>query len=228
MSASEDLYADPLAYPGRPEPTSGVLTGQVFDPGAQSELLGRQPVLAVGANASPGQVSRKMAGLPQPVVVPFTQVTVHNLVAGVSAHVSRPGYIPASPVIVSGAESHLTVNWLTVDQLAAMDDTEPNYERLPLPGNVLVRRCDDVGVTLDSCDAYVSKRGYLVHADGSPRLLTHQRELITSLLRESTALRALAGATPDAFVTSMSDPATRGRVHELFRSEGWVRDRSAG
>ncbi len=51
----------------------------------------RTPVLAVGSNASPAQVRRKMANAGLATQVPITAVRVRGLTVGVSAHVSRPG-----------------------------------------------------------------------------------------------------------------------------------------
>src|ERR1035438_9340912 len=61
-------------------------------------LARRTPILSVGSNASPAQIRRKMANAGLRLVVPITRVQVHGLVAGVSAHVSKPGYVPATPV----------------------------------------------------------------------------------------------------------------------------------
>ena len=70
------------------------------------------PVLAVGSNASPAQLRRKLANAGLPTLVPVTAVTVRGLAVGVSAHVSRPGYLPATPVPGTGVESSLWVVWL--------------------------------------------------------------------------------------------------------------------
>ena len=54
-------------------------------------------------------------------------------------HVSRPGYLPATPVPDDAAVSDLWLVWLDAVALAAVDATEPNYERIPLPTRYPVR-----------------------------------------------------------------------------------------
>jgi hypothetical protein len=94
-------------------------------------------VIAVGSNGSPAQLHRKLAGRTG-VLVPMTYVAVGGLVPGVSAHVSRPGYVPATPVLLPGATGRLVLLWLDDAQLAAVDATEPNYHRTALPAEVTV------------------------------------------------------------------------------------------
>lgn len=96
-----------------------------------AEPIGRRhPVLAVGSNASPAQLRRKFAPMSQ--VVPITAARVKGLIVGVSAHVARAGYIPATPVAAEPLSSDLWVTWLGDDELTAMDATEPNYQRTQL------------------------------------------------------------------------------------------------
>ena len=57
---------------------------------------------------------------------------VRNLAVVHSAHVSRGGYVPAAPMHSPGARGAVVVQFLDDDQLAAVDTTEPNYERVPL------------------------------------------------------------------------------------------------
>jgi hypothetical protein len=99
----------------------------------------RTPVLAVGSNASPAQLQRKLSNVDRPTLVPITAVSVHGLVVGVSAHVSRPGYLPATPVPSADARSDLWILWLDEAELAAVDATEPNYDRVRLPDRCPVR-----------------------------------------------------------------------------------------
>jgi hypothetical protein len=47
--------------------------------------------------------------------------------------VNRPGYLSATPVADPDAVSSLVVVWLDDDQLAAPDETEPDYHRVGLP-----------------------------------------------------------------------------------------------
>ncbi|MRT45033.1 hypothetical protein FGX00_04205, partial [Xylella fastidiosa subsp. multiplex] len=99
----------------------------------------RVPVLAVGSNACPGQLRHKMrqSGIASPV--PMVRARVTGLDVGVSAHVSRLGYVSASPVESPGAVRELFITWLDAEQLAVIDASEGvplpcgNYRRAWLP-----------------------------------------------------------------------------------------------
>ena len=125
----------------------------------------RTPVLAVGSNASPAQLRRKMGHADLSTQVPITAVTVRGLTVGVSAHVSRPGYLPATPVPDPAAESDLWVLWLDAAALDAVDATEPNYRRVRLPARCPVELISGQAVT-DGW-VYVSRHGHLLNAAGS-------------------------------------------------------------
>jgi hypothetical protein len=64
----------------------------------QLGIADRFPVLAVGSNASPAQLERKFSLRGIRPVVPLVKVQVHGIIPGVSAHVSKPGYVPATCV----------------------------------------------------------------------------------------------------------------------------------
>ena len=181
----------------------------------------RTPVLAVGSNASPAQVRRKMANAGLPTQVPITAVAVRGLTVGVSAHVSRPGYLPATPVPDPAAESELWVLWLDKVALAAVDATEPNYHRVRLPARCPVRLTS--GQVVAEGWVYVSRHGHLLNAAGQPRRLTDQATLITALLAELPELQALAGTDPEQWIERTRDPGVRDVIRQLFRSEGLMR-----
>jgi hypothetical protein len=221
----DDVRDDPWSYPGTTASTSGMLVDHRFQAGAEPDLIGRTPVLAVGSNASPSQIYRKLVRLPEPVVVPFSVVTAYNLVAGVSAHVSQAGYVPATPVAWPGRSSQLVVIWLDMSQVEVIDATEPNYDRLPLPSDRYPVVVDGQSVPLQAYEAYVGRHGCLIDEDGSLRLLTSQRDLIASLLRQSSALEELAGSTPEEFVATMrADTRARDRARQVLVAEGLVSD----
>lgn len=183
------------------------------------------PVLAVGSNASPAQVRRKLATAGLLTLVPITAVSVGGLAVGVSAHVSRPGYLPATPVPDDGAASGLWVVWLDAPALTAIDATEPNYERIRVPARYPVRL--PAGRPVTHCWVYRSRHGYLVNGAGQPRRLTDQATLITALLAELPALRALAGISPQEWIERTHDAVVRDAIREVLRSAGRVR-RTAG
>jgi hypothetical protein len=176
----------------------------------------RIPVLAVGSNASPAQVRRKLANAGLPTLVPVIAVSVRGLAAGVSAHVSRPGYLPATPVPEAGAVSELWVVWLDPPALTAIDATEPNYHRIRVPARYPVRLT--TGQPVPECWVYLSRHGHLVNEAGEPRRLTDQATLITGLLAEIPALQTLTGVTPREWLERTRDAEVRDAVREVFRT----------
>ncbi|MEU8381804.1 hypothetical protein [Streptosporangium sp. NPDC048865] len=180
----------------------------------------------MGSNAAPGQLRRKFTAAGIRPVVPLTPATAHGVAPGVSAHVSRSAYLPAAPVRVAGA-SRLFVVWVDDAQLAALDATEPNYFRLPLPPDSFPVTLPS-GEVLPSCHVYAGRHGCLVGEEGEPLRLAPQPELIGRLLARSANLRRLLGRTPEEFVTrARRDDGTREAVHALFRSDG-LADPGAG
>ena len=241
-----DPITEPLSYPGIIPDTSGILIDDSFRAlqavsGKEPEhwlvssttlaslieqlgcgpLSARVPVLAVGSNASPSQLLRKFAGRSVRPVVPITLADVTGIVPGVSAHVSKPGYIPAVPVVAQGATSRLSVLWLDSVQLNSLDETEPNYWRRELAAESFPVKLVS-GVVLPQCFLYIGKHGCLVNAAGRPRGMVDQRTLIQELLDESPRLRGVCGETPDEFVTRAQDPAVRETVKRIFAEEGRV------
>ncbi|MFG6194298.1 hypothetical protein [Nonomuraea sp. JJY05] len=238
-----DPMTQPLTYPGRTPATSGVLMDGAYlqlsleeaapaddwQAGAETlgELLarlGRSPmserhqVVAVGSNASPGQMRRKFAGHGTPPVIPMTLADVDGLAPGVSAHVNRWGYMPAVPVETPGETSRLFVLWLDERELAALDLTEPNYWRRRLPAERHPVTLES-GAPLPRCFVYVGRHGCLVDGTGAARRLADQRALIQCLLDESPELRRLCGSTPEEFVASVQDEALRDTIYRLFPAE---------
>ncbi|MGN9845302.1 hypothetical protein ACTMTI_44995 [Nonomuraea sp. H19] len=154
---AEDPISRPLTYPGRIPATSGVLLDDAYIPlrpirsrppdewrtadqplkallarHGLAPLKERHLVIAVGSNAAPSQLRRKFLDHSVRPAVPMTLADVPGIAPGVSAHVSRWGYVPAAPIEVPGETSRLFVLWLDERQLAALDLTEPNYRRRPL------------------------------------------------------------------------------------------------
>jgi hypothetical protein len=243
LGLARDPIAHPLTYPGRLPPESGLLDGDRFlalRPGAADgrPLIGgeplddvlrrrgspgladRHPMLAVGSNGSPAQVRRKLVTGGADALVPMTYVTARGLVSGVSAHVSRPGYVPAAPVLAPGTTGRFVVLWLDEEQLAVVDATEPNYRRIPLPPEV----------TLDGPrpDVYAGRHGCLTDRHGTPFPLMAQDQLITALFADLPELARVTGADgPEEFAAKVSgDVALRERVRSLWRREKRVLDQA--
>ncbi|WP_328744970.1 hypothetical protein OHT57_05905 [Streptomyces sp. NBC_00285] len=195
----------PLRYPGVWPPDSALLDGDRLLPLDRLTHEDRVPVLAVGSNASPGQLRHKMAefGITSPI--PMVKTRVSGVGIGVSAHVSRMGYVSASPFHAPDAVRELFVIWLDAEQLTVVDASEGvplpngNYARALLPAPEVRVELPD-GMALPGVHAYVNRHGVLHDGTGAPRTHPGQRELLTELLVESARLRELFGITPEEFV----------------------------
>lgn len=121
----------PAGYPGRPLRVSGLLTGTGFTEQQNPVTHGRRPVLAIGSNADPAQLRRKLGSS---LHVPVTAIRVNGLAVAHSAHVGPPGYVPYAPRRAPGARLDAVLLWLDDAALAALDATEPNYRRIRVPG----------------------------------------------------------------------------------------------
>nr|WSY56861.1 hypothetical protein OG999_46465 [Streptomyces sp. NBC_00886] len=214
---------DPLAYPGAWPATSGLLVGNRLLPlDDHATYEDRTPVLAIGSNACPGQLRHKMAefGIGSPV--PMVKVRVTGIDVGVSAHVSRTGYVSASPVNAPEVVRELFVTWFDARQLAVVDASEGAYDRAWLPGSEF-RFEPDSGKPLRGVYVYVNRHGVLHDGTGAPRRHPGERTLLTELLGGSAELRKLFGRTPEEFCTrARADGELCERGTRLFREEGLV------
>ncbi|HEX6469133.1 MAG TPA: hypothetical protein VF069_08565 [Streptosporangiaceae bacterium] len=239
----------PLTYPGAAPETSGLLLDRRFleidpvpgrpvgdwDVRADAdkptvdkmlrgvpvvEMAGRRPVVAVGSNASPAQLIRKFGSRDVSTVVPMVRCRVDGIAPGISAHINRHGYVPAAPVEVPGETNTLFALWLDDTQLAALDETEPNYRRVELTPDFAVRSA--TGEHVGPCSIYVGRWGCLADPDGTPWRLVPQRELIDRLLARVPDLRALLGTTPESFTELAADESRRERAVGLLKRAGLV------
>ncbi|MEQ6901528.1 hypothetical protein, partial [Nocardioides sp. YIM 152588] len=206
---ADDLGERPWAYPGAATTGPGLLTGDSYlplgdvGPGGADGLLdglldrlldrlgatplaGRVAVLAVGSNASPGVLGPKLVAAGVAPVVPFVVAGVDGLAVGHSAHVSRPGFVPAAPFPAPGAVGTAVAGLLDADQLRCLDATEPNYVRRPvarvpraLPGAVRRHGSDHAFV-------YCSRWGVIAPPGAAP----------LPLMGQAALLRLLDGALP--------------------------------
>ncbi|WP_230196931.1 hypothetical protein [Streptomyces coriariae] len=212
----------PLSYPGAWPARSGLLHGDELLPLDRLTHPGRTPVVAVGSNASPAQLRHKMAEFEVTSPIPMVRARVTGIDVGVSAHVSRVGYVSASPVDAPGVTRELFVIWLDPEQLALIDATEPNYDRVLLPAPGFRVELENGEALLDSF-AYVNHHGVLHNGDGIARRHPGQRALIAELLARSTALRELFGATPEEFCArARADARLCERGTRLFAEEKLV------
>ncbi|MCF3137530.1 hypothetical protein [Streptomyces olivochromogenes] len=218
----------PLTYPGAWPADSGLLHGDRMLPLERLVHEDRVPVLSVGSNACPGQLRRKMAAFGITSLVPMVKAAVTGVGIGVSAHVSRLGYVSASPVEAPGEPRELFLVWLDARQLAAVDASEGvplphgNYDRAWLPApDVRIELAD--GTLLPGAFAYVNRHGVLHNGTGAPRGHPGQRALLTQLLVRSPRLRELFGVTPEEFCArARADAGLCERGTRLFAEQKWV------
>jgi hypothetical protein len=218
----------PLTYPGAWPAGSGLLNGDRLLPLERLVYEDRVPVLAIGSNACPGQLRHKMRefGIDSPV--PMVRTRVSGVGVGVSAHVSRFGYVSASPVASPRGPSELFVIWLDDRQLAVIDASEGvplpagNFGRAWLPAPDVRIELPD-GSVLPGAYAYVNRHGVLRHGDGAPRPHPGQRALLSSLLSASAPLRELFGVTPEEFCArARGDVGRCAQGTRLFAEQQWV------
>lgn len=217
---------EPLTYPGRWVDAPTLLDGDTLRPlDGFPRDAGRVPVLAIGSNGSPAQLSYKLRRAGVSGVVPLVPVRVDGLGVGLSAHVSRVGYVAASPYLSPDVTSALLVTWLDEEQLDVVDGSEiPNYWRALLPSSkVPILQSDGQPLPGDGVSLYVNARGLLGHPDGSLRESGEQRAVLEILLAESAALRELFGPTPESWMErARADGQLAVRGSEIFRREGWL------
>lgn len=120
--------------------------------GISRERIPRPAValLSYGANASPVELARKLAG--HDPVVPVALTEVGDLDVVYSAHASPRGGLGAAVQRSPGTWIEVSITYLHPDLLPLVDATEANYNRIAMPAR---------GV-----EFYVSKHGCLV-LDGS-------------------------------------------------------------
>lgn len=192
---------DPIEYPWEPVAGSGVLHDGHFEHASDVDALlsavdapplgDRHAVVAVGSNASPAVMHRKLSGAGVSTTVAMTIDRVHGVAVGHSAHVSMPGYIAAAPYLAPDRRERFVVVHLDEDQLDAVDATEPNYRRVAMATTSLYASVWGVlavdGVPIDRCDQRALHRRladadrdfavFVERHDGDPALaLAHDGE----------------------------------------------------
>lgn len=215
-----DLSLAPLTYPGPMIARSGVLRVDEgrFVPGEPGQPnADRTPVVAVGSNASAGVLLWKLRQGGVGGELPLARVTVRNLRVAPSAHVGRPGFVPAAPAHVAGDAAVVVVGWLDRAQLDCVDRTEPNYRRVRL-------RTADYPVEPGSAvpggvlQVYESIWGVLADG-GTPLRLPAQTELAGWLAGRGWA--PWSELAPAGAVAALADSIElRERVRDGFRASG--------
>ena len=185
--------------------------GSWVDGAPGREWPGRTAVVAVGSNVVASVVAAKLDAAGVAGDVPFVPGDVRGIGIAHSAHVSPGGYVPTTSFAETGALATMVVSWFTDAQLAALDATEPNYSRVPLPA--------DCGVP--GAQVYVSRWGVLAPA-GEPLRPTTQAEVHEVLAGDAGLAALLPLADPESAVSALRDPLTARRVRERLVAVGWV------
>jgi len=188
------------------------LGGYCESVGIARERVPARPVrlLSYGANASPVDLARKLAG--HDPVVPVALTEVGDLDVVFSAHASPRGGLGAAVQRSEGTWIEVAITYIGADLLPLIDATEENYDRIALPSR---------GV-----ETYVSKHGCLV-IDGSEVALSAVAArgrrfpaLTTIEALEAVRARIAPEVTLERFVhENAGDAALRARRTEILRRD---------
>lgn len=184
-----------------------------------ASLAERTLVLAVGSNQTPQTIARKYrhSGRDIAVTTPFVRCTVHDLAVGHVASIAAPGYLPAAPYRAEGERMELVATWFDDEQLAVVDATEPNYDRLRLS-------TEDFPLTLATgrkpshFDVYASIWGVIAR-EQQPIPLRHRQQEIFDELVGLTGASLTRG---DAAEVCAGLAASPGALHELVTAHALV------
>ena len=100
-------------------------TGRAWPLRRQFNTASRIPVLAVGSNAYPRQLSDKLAGTTADLQgVPTVPAILRDLDVAYCPVRSRKGYVPVTLASRPGAVCLTWLQWLTIDQLSVISATE--------------------------------------------------------------------------------------------------------
>ena len=186
-------------------------------------LAERTLVVAVGSNQTPWTIARKYrrSGRDVPVTTPFVRCTVHDLAVGHVAGAAAPGYLPAAPYRAEGERMELVATWFDQEQLAVVDETEPNYDRLRLSTQEFPLTLATGGRPAHF-EVYASIRGVLAH-EGRPIPLRHrQQEMFDELvgLTGSSLTRGDAGEVCAALAAAPEALTELVTAHDLVAPDG--------
>jgi hypothetical protein len=177
----------------------------LFDPATRD---GRTPVLAIGSNQSPQQLTRKFGDSGE---IPVQRARLADFDIFYSAHITAYGAVPAMLQRASGTVVTLSVTWLDDRQLEIMHATElsaAKYDFAVIEGVDLALDC---GAGLDSVHLYIGVNGHLMHEGDSVALAAvpaHDRRpktLPTLEVLEIVRDRFSPADSPEEFVLKLVD-----------------------
>ncbi|MET0966017.1 MAG: hypothetical protein ABWZ02_06450 [Nakamurella sp.] len=198
-----------------------------------AQVTQRYPVLAFGSNAAPAQLLDKFDWLaPRHRVVPVTVGQLDGFSLAHSAHVSNPGYLPYVLVHAgAGATLEVRVLWLDDTQLAALNETEPNYRLVPVNGERYLLTLES-GATVPRYSAYRGSWGALRWpAEQLPAAARAQAAMHAELARCDWFADLLGRVGVSEQVELLrADKALRDRVRDelaargMAVADGWIAD----
>ena len=188
-----------------------------FEPAMRKD---RTPVLAIGSNQSPEQLTRKFGDKGE---IPVQRAQLRDFDIYYSAHITGYGSVPAMLQRAPGAQATLSVNWLDERQLDLMHGTElyaAKYEYAVIEDIGLALDC---GTDLDFVHLYVGVNGHLMH-DGDAVALSavpakgrRPKALTTAEVLEIVRERFSPGDGADEFVLKLvGDPDFRAACTEAI------------
>lgn len=183
-------------------------------------LAERTLVLAVGSNQTPETIARKYvrSGMPVRPATPFVRCTVRNLAVGHCATVAARGYIPAAPFRADGERVEMVATWFDDEQLAVVDETEPNYDRIALDAQLFPITLA-TGHRPAHVDVYASRWGVI--GEQAPIPLHHEQAGMFAELLSLTGAEILAGDAAEVCARLAEAPET---IRELTARHDLVRD----
>ena len=214
----EPVPSAPSEEPGPPVVDRAAIERALAAEGA-APLADRTLVVAVGSNQTPATIARKYARAASavPVTTPFVRCTVHDLAVGHVPRAAAPGYVPAAPYRAEGERMELVATWFDAAQLAVVDETEPNYDRVSL-GVAEFPVALATGEQPAHVDVYASRWGVLAR-DGVPIPLRHRQQELFDELVALTGDERLIGDAAEVCARLAEDPDA---LLALARSGGLV------
>ena len=154
---SGEILARAAAYPYPAPLRSFVQVGErTHDLADAPDLVGRRPLLAYGANASPAVLARKLAALPREPL-PVLRASLSDFDVVYSAHLSPYGAVPSTLQRSPGTTAPVYIAYPTEEQEEILTATEPNYEL----GQLELEVRTEEGEALSVLEAFVSRHGCL-------------------------------------------------------------------
>jgi hypothetical protein len=206
--SASDLLAHAAAYPFAAPLRSFVQVGdRTHDLPETPDLVGRRPLLAYGANASPQVLADKLAQLPAEPL-PVLRAGVADFDVVYSAHVSPYGAVPSTLQRSPDTIAPVYVAYPTAEQEQALVVAEPDYELAQLELEVRTEEGEELSVL----DAFVSRHGCLALDGGEVALAAieseHRRFPSLGEIEVLERVRAILAPELDLerFVESSLDP----------------------